>query len=205
MGKHWHHYLLATLVGFAAAVCMSSVSGCSGCNVQTPAAPGPVAISGVKEVRPEVQVGPDGLTTEQSNVKERLRRDNLPGNIKHLYIISCYSGDVLIYSTVKGKVTSSGKRLSPTSVYTGVTRTSDMSVERYGVPVAINGRSHLTNEVLQDDGTYGHSIDYLYWYDSKNVYHVHYPTGGQMIHVSDQPLAVKKVILNLEHSKSDSE
>lgn len=175
----------------------------SGCKTQTSAPPGSVSLSGVKEVRADVQTGPDGLTTEQSNVKERLHRDNLPGNIKHLYIISCYSGDVLIYSTVKGKVTSSGKRLSPTSVHAGVTRTGDLSVDYAGVPVNINGHRHYTSEVLQDDGTYGTSIDYLYWYDSKNIYHVHYPTGGQMIHVSDQPLAVKKVILNLEHSKAE--
>ena len=85
-------------------------SGCEGENST------PVSSSGVAKATVKVPLGPDGLTAEQRNVEDRLKRDNEPGSIKHLYVISSMTGDVLIYSTVKGKVTSGGKRLTPTSI-----------------------------------------------------------------------------------------
>lgn len=143
----------------------------------------------------EVPVDPSGLTSEQKNVKERLLEDNQPGSVKHLYVISAYSGQVIIYSTVRGKVTSSGKRLSPYSTagsgfHNGAYNWTDR-----------NGNSVVTTEVLQDDGTYGSSVEYLYWWDTKGVYHQHYVSGGQIIHVSSQPLAVKGIIINMEFTQ----
>ena len=38
----------------------------------------------------------------------------------------------------------------------------------------------------------------LYWWDTRDVYHQHYVTGGQIVHISDQPIVVPKIILNLE-------
>lgn len=156
----------------------------------------PVSSSGVNKASVRVHVGSDGLTTEQRNIAMRLEIDNTPGAIKHLYVISAYSGQVLIYSTVAGKVTSSGKRLTPTSVAAGYNGTST-----YGIPVNIGGDSERTTEVLQDDGTYGSSVEYLYWKDIRGVYHQHYPQGGQIIHISDQPLAVKQITINMELSE----
>lgn len=134
----------------------------------------------------QVQKGIDGLTIEQSNISARLKMDNTPGSIKHLYVISAYSGQVLIYSTVKGKVTSSAKRLAPSSV------------SSTGFSVDFGGTERTTDEVLGDDGTYGGSIEYLYWWDTRGIYHQHYVQGGQILHISDQPLAVKNVVLNME-------
>ena len=148
-----------------------------------------VSNSGVKKMDVTVTTNLEGNTVEQANYAERLRRDNLPGSIKHLYVISPATGDVLLYSTVKGKVTSSGKRLTPSTV------------EDYGTNynlVILNGRQLITKEVMGDDGMYGTSIPYIYWYDSKDVYHQHYIGGNEMLHISDQPLSVKNVVLNLE-------
>ena len=148
-----------------------------------------------------VQPNIDGLTTEQMNIKKRLEVDNTPGAIKHVYIISAFSGDVIVYSTAVGKVTSSGKRLSPYSVLTANGSSGNQHSHGYtpkGTPVNIGGQQHLTNEVLQDDGTYGSSIPYLFWTDTKGVFHKHYPTGGQIIHVTDQPMVIPKVIINME-------
>lgn len=150
--------------------------------------------SGINAIRVKVNAGTDGLTTEQRNVAQRLKLDNLPGSIKHLYIISAYSGQVLIYSTVKGKVTSSGKRLSPLTVATSVGNYNE------GVSVNINGNNYYTSEILQDDGTYGSSVDYIYWWDIRGAYHQHYVTGGQIVHISDQPIAVKSVVINMEET-----
>ena len=176
---------------------MSIGADTSSCNSPDPQ---PKSASGVDKVTVKVPVGPDHLTTEQRNVVERLRRDNEPGSIKHLYVISAYSGQVLIYSTVKGKVTSSGKRLSPTSVKSVWINDSNGTGYRDGFTVDIGGQTGITQEILQDDGTYGSSTEYLYWFDTKGVYHQHYVQGGQILHVSSEPIGVKSVVINMEIS-----
>lgn len=158
----------------------------------------PQSVSGVNQAGVQVPTGSDGLTAEQRNVRERLLEDNKPGSIKHLYVISAYSGQVIIYSTVRGKVTSGGKRLSPTSV--AAMDGEYVGYDHEGIPVNIGGTTRRTGEVLQDDGTYGYSMDYLYWWDTKGVYHQHYVSGGQIVHISNQPLAVRGIIINMEIS-----
>jgi len=155
----------------------------------------PVSTSGVSKATAKVKVGSDGLSAEQRNIKDRLESDNTPGSIKHLYIISPYSGQVLIYSTVREKVTSSGKRLSPI-------RADTSGLGSFRVP-DIKGNLNTsnkvyTNEIIQDDGTYGSSNPYIYWYDVRGVYHQHFFTGGQIIHVADQPMPVKNITINME-------
>lgn len=200
--KRRGYTVIELLVTFAilviAGLIVAAVFGASGCQESAPSPP--KATSGVNKAIATVEVGEDGLTVEQRNVKMRLERDNQPGSIKHLYVISAFSGDVLIYSTVNGKVTSSSKRLTPTQVAATDTDTSAMSGHRKfgGIPVDIGGQRYYTGEVLQDDGTYGSSVRYLYWFDSKGVYHQHYVSGGQIVHISDQPLSVPKVIINMD-------
>jgi len=152
--------------------------------------------TGVKKATVKVKTQASGLTIEQENIKRRLQVDNVPGSIKHLYVISAYSGQVIVYSTVRGKVTSSGKRLSPYQV--AAAEGQSVSQEHLGILVTANGYKKRTPEVLQDDGTYGSSSPYLYWWDTKGIYHQHYVSGGQIIHISDQPLAVKSIIINME-------
>lgn len=154
----------------------------------------PSSTSGVTKAQAQVTVGSDGLTVEQKNIQERLQEDNKPGSIKHLYVISAYSGQVIIYSTVRGKITSGGKRLTPNTV---------ASAGEYpdGFDITVGGVNKNTEEVLQDDGTYGASGDYIFWWDTKGVYHQHYIAGGQIVHVSSQPLAVKSVIINMAATK----
>lgn len=155
----------------------------------------PVSASGVQKASVTVPIDQHGNTVEQRNIAKRLVEDNRPGSIKHLYIISAYSGQVLIYSTVAGKVTSGGKRLTPTTVSA---LSGDYNYQGSFIPVAIGGVGYRTNEVLQDDGTYGHSGDYLYWWDTRGVYHQHYLSGGQIPHISSEPLVVKNIIINME-------
>lgn len=157
-----------------------------GCEQSTPQAD-----SGVAKASVRVPVGQDGLTVEQKNIANRLLLDNQPGSIKHLYIISPYSGQTILYSTVKGKVTSGGKRLTPSSVVVGAS--GDWKRPGYPAPGGTT-----TSEVLQDDGSYGSSTEYIFWWDTQGRYHQHFFTGGQIIHVSDQPLPVHSVTINLE-------
>jgi len=177
------------VVALSAFIIMFALTSSSSCDVNRDE---PKSESGVTKTSVKVQTDANGLTVEQKQVSKRLLNDNKPGAIKHLYVISPYSGQVILYSTVDGKVTSSGKRLTPTTVAA--------SDDQYngGIPVMIGGRRCWTNEVLQDDGTYGTSDPYIFWFDVRGVYHQHFMTGGQIIHVADQPLNVKSVIINIE-------
>jgi len=143
--------------------------------------------SGVKKASTKVQTDMNGRTIEQENIIKRLERDNEPGSIKHLYIISAYTGDVLQYSTVKGKVTSGGKRLSPKTVEgNGYNNPGNNNM------VWLGGKEYTTNEVLDDGGTYGESGNYLFWFDANDNYQQYYPSGGTYLHISDKPLRIKK-------------
>lgn len=173
---------------------VATALGTNGCDLQPRRTP--QATTGVKKAQAKIKTGTDGLTVEQRNVKKRLEAENDPASIKHLYIVSAMSGQCILYSTVKGKPSSSGKRLSPYSV---TPQHTGESLDYMGMGIVINGQQHYTSEVLQDDGTYGHSIPYLYWWDSRGIYHQHYVSGGQIVHVSDKPMAWKSIILNLEN------
>lgn len=173
------------------AISLFVISCCPSCN---PTKFEPVSDSGIKKASVEITTDANGHSVEQNNILDRLKRDNAAGSIKHLYVISAYSGQTLIYSTVKGKVTSSSKRLTPSKI-TGVATQSNVY---NGFVIDIGGVNYLTDEILGDDGSYGSSDPYIYWFDVRGVYHQHYLSGGQIVHISDQPIAVKDVVLNME-------
>ena len=166
------------------------------------------SVPGVQIQEPVVKVDPSGKTVEQKNVQKFYDQSNTPGSIQYLYIVSSYSGDVLIYSTVNGKVTSSGKRLQP---YTGKVFRNNSSegiaMGVVGVPSFVSkaGETVFSEEVIQADGTYGNDIDFLYWWDTKGVYHQQYLSSGMILHISDQPLVVNKVIINMDLSPKGGE
>jgi len=161
----------------------------------------PQGRSGIKTVtagRDVVKTNSTGHTVEQQNILDRMRVDNLPGEIKHLYVISAYSGQVILYSPVKGKVGSSGKRLNPSKIGSPVGSYTMPSFE-------VGGQRYYTDELPTDDGTYGPSIEYLYWFNpTTQAYHQHYLGGGQIVHVSDQPVSVKGVVINLAVEKGNN-
>ena len=138
----------------------------------------------------------DGMTLEQSNIVKSYEVENRPGAIKHLYVISPYSGKVLIYSTVAGKVTSSVKGLNPSTV--SALDGQNVGSSHYGMAVTVHGKEKYTQEVMNESGTYGTSRpEFIYWWDTKGIYHQHYVTGGQMIHVSDQPMPVREIVIDM--------
>jgi hypothetical protein len=152
---------------FALFFVMSSNTGCEGTQQ--------VSDSGVSKATTQIKTDLNGNTVEQKNIIDRLQRDNDLGSLKHLYVISSFSGDVMEYSTVKGKVTSGGKRLSPKTVV-GFTEGSPS----YRNKVKLNGENYLTDEVLDDGGAYGDSMSYVYWFDAQGNYHQYFPSGGYL-------------------------
>ncbi len=138
----------------------------------------------------------DGMTLEQSNIVKSYEVENRPGAIKHLYVISPYSGKVLIYSTVAGKVTSSVKGLNPSTV--SILDSQYVGSSHGGMAVTVHGKEKYTQEVMNESGTYGTSRpEFIYWWDTKGIYHQHYVTGGQMIHISDQPMPVREIVIDM--------
>lgn len=150
-----------------------------------------VSDSGVQKASIKVNTDPSGHTVEQKNYMEKTQRDNQLGSIKHLYIVSAYTGDILEYSTVAGKVTSGSKRLSPTTVQSGSATTE------YNY-VIINNARYLTTEIPDEYGMYGPSGNYFYWFDTQGNMHQYYPSGGTYVHILDKPLKVKKASMIFE-------
>jgi hypothetical protein len=141
--------------------------------------------SGIKKAQVKAETDLNGNTIEQLNIMEKIKRDNMVGTIRHLYIISSYTGEVFEYSAVKGKITSGAKRLSP-KIANGGEGNGTFRVGNFG------GTNVYSDEILSDDGTYGESANYLYWFDTKGNYHQYFPTGGTYIHISDAPLTIQK-------------
>lgn len=168
---------------------LSTFVGCF--NPPTP----PQSASGVKQASTHVTVGSDGLTIEQHNIKERLAMDNKPGSIKHLYLLSPFNGRQIFYSTVKGKITSSGKRLTPKAI--NGSYNPESYVSNNGTPLHLADRWVTTPEVIQDDGTYGDSSEYLYFWNENNQYFQLY-VGGLTVVVSDQPASFQDVVIRNE-------
>lgn len=148
--------------------------------------------SGVTKATTQVKTDANGQTAEQANIIAKVQRDTELGAVKHLYVISSYTGDVLEYSTVKGKVTSGGKRLSPKTVF--------QEREMYGNwnTVNIGNATFVTNEVIDEYGSYGDSSNYFYWFDAQGMYHQYFPSGGTYVHISDKPLKPRKAVVTFE-------
>lgn len=144
--------------------------------------------SGVKKAHLSIKKTSSGYSVEQENVMKRLEMDNSPGSTKHLYLIND-QGECLLYSTVKGKVTSSGKRLTPYRIAVG---TGAGTARLQGFGVRFGGYNYETDEVLQDDGTYGSSEPYIYWWSHTGQYFQFMKSMSISVVISDQPLRTYK-------------
>lgn len=178
------HLLLCTF----AFITLTSES-CTGNQVQA------TSDSGVKKASVKVETDADGHTSEQVNVIKRNKRDNQVGAIKYLYQISAYTGEVIAMSTVRGKVTSGGKRLSPTTVNND--HAASLSDVDYNT-VIINGRTFVTDELPDEYGTYGNSMPFLYWFDENDNYKQLYISGGVSVEISESPLRIRNRKLELD-------
>ncbi len=127
----------------------------------------------------------NGRTAEQANIVQKIQSESTHDKTWYLYIISPYSGKVILRSTTKGKITSSGRRLTPAKV----------EAEGGGFRFDVGGYRVLTNEIASEDGTYGPLAEYIYWVDSQGRNRRHFTTGGQIIHVSDQELKGSEIHL----------
>lgn len=108
---------------------------------------------------------------ERRNLKERLLRQNKPGRIGYVYILSF--GKFIGYYTIKGKVSSTQSQMTPSDTVSGDLCGSGCS-------------EHTVSEAPGDDGSYGPNEDGIFFFT----------TDGAMVQVStdyiysDQPIGV---------------
>lgn len=128
---------------------------------------------------------PDKLASsvEQENINSRLQIVNSPTTTMWFYGLAD-TGQVIFKSTVKGKVTSSHKRLEPVQ---GTDTTNS-----YGHSQGSGGE--WSSEIIQADGTFGQSDEYVFWFDYENNY---YQWNGKYI-LTTKPLVVPPVMIDFQ-------
>lgn len=105
---------------------------------------------------------------EIDNIKRRLQLTSNPGAIGFIVLLN-EAGQPILYTGVKGKVTSSGKRLT--------------------APVKFwsNYEAGTLGDAPSDEGTWGSSDPYIYFWDTNGVYH---QWSGRYLY-SDKPIRMR--------------
>lgn len=116
---------------------------------------------------------------EIDNIKRRLELTSNPGALGFILLMN-ESGQPIMYTTVKGKVTSGSKRLTE----------PDRSGS-WG-----QGTNNVVRAAPSDEGTYGSSDQYIYFWTSNGQYVQH---NGKYLY-SDKPLRinVQPLVINIE-------
>jgi hypothetical protein len=132
-----------------------------------------------------VSLNAEGKTTEQQNILDQKRVTSDPTKILWIHLVDM-NGRMYLRTPVRCKVTSSGKRLEPTSCAAGMSK-GDGFTSHYG---AVAPNNHRTTELIQIDGTYGSSDPYIYWFSPDN----HYFQKGDGYLLSDMPIDIKNPV-----------
>ena len=120
--------------------------------------------------------------TEAKSVNARIEMMDNPNLIGWVYWLS-WDGRVVLYEAVKGKITSSGKRLEPVT-------------NNWGSNEYAGGQ-----EVVQTDGTFGSSDKYVYYLTVEGIYRQWsglYAYSTQPFVVRDQYMVAAELDLELE-------
>lgn len=154
----------------AAALAVTSLSGCE---YQAP----PVQTKDTQAQKAAAAANSIQFTenAEIENIKYRLELTSSPSKVGYIVLFND-AGQPILYTSVKGKVTSGSKRLTPPYELKRLDQPSD------GQP--------LTYEVVDapsDEGTYGSSNPYIYFRDMNGTYH---QWSGDYLY-SDQPIRLK--------------
>ena len=116
---------------------------------------------------------------ERDNIVKRLEQTGKPGRISYIVLLS-YTGKPIVYTTVKGKITSSGKRLTP--------------VDRVEYRSNLNAAAFMVRKAASDEGTHGSSSKYIYFWDTNGRYW----QWNTLYILSDQPIRLGEPALITE-------
>lgn len=116
---------------------------------------------------------------EIENIKRRLTLTADPGKLGFILLLN-QAGQPILYEGVKGKVTSSGKRLTP--------------VDYHSTDGA--GANNYVRAAASDEGTFGSSDTYVYYWNTDGVYR---QWAGVYLY-SDQPirLRVEPLVISIQ-------
>lgn len=113
--------------------------------------------------------------SEIENIKRRLEITSKVGQIGYVVLFN-EAGSPILYTTIKGKVTSGGKRL---------TREDET-----------NGS--LVRKAASDEGTYGSSNPYIFFFDTRGVYHQW--SGAYLYSTQPIRLRVEPIVVQIDKS-----
>ena len=154
-----------------------------------PATPPQQASSGAKTVNVgnqfHIPTNAEGNTTEQQNIIDQKKVTSDPTKILWMHLVDM-NGRMYMRTPVRCKITSSGKRLEPTSCVAGITNGEGID-SYYG---ARTPTGQHTTELIQIDGTYGGSDQYVYWFSPMGNY---FQKGDGYI-LSDMPIDIKNPV-----------
>lgn len=164
-----------------------------------PESSSPTSASGL--IMQHISLSPvkNGMSLEQYNIAQRYLHDNKVDALKYVYIIG-QNGQVCMNYQILGKITSSGKRLTPRSVAAGPDGAG------YGITggmeVTIGSDTYKTTEVIEDDGTYGDSMPYYYMWTTAGNYIQVIPTGMFLTVVADKQLTPTELVFSNTNVKN---
>lgn len=182
---------VATVIGLLVMLIAVSMSGCIEEKKPTPA-PQPTSSSGVTKATVSLKPVINGKTVEQYLIDQRMTLDNRNDVVKYFYLMGM-TGQIVMKDVIKYKMVSSGKRLTPRTV--AAFGTSDYGNHVAGSPIVISGRSYQTNEIIEDDGTYGDSGQYFFYFTTAGNYVKIIPMGSFIGVESDKQMTPKELIL----------
>lgn len=117
---------------------------------------------------------------ERANISKRLKAFDDPNKVSYIYLVSF--GRVMSFYTIKGKVTSSTKRLT--------------SNQKQVEDASFNEKGNLVMEAPSLDGTYGASDNYIFFWTTDGVYvqwSGEYMEVDQPLKLSTQPELVREI------------
>ena len=121
---------------------------------------------------------------ERENINKRQELFDNPAQVSWIYCLAD-NGQVVFYGPVLGKVTSSTKRLEPIS---SVGSPDSMAYyQQFG--------DIYTAEIMQQDGTFGNSEIYVYWFDPNGNY---YQWGGDYF-LTSIPIKINESVLDIRN------
>jgi hypothetical protein len=164
---------------FRLAFTLLIVSFTVGCGSDTPSAP-LKSDSGAVQAKPvTIPLNANGQTAEQQNINDRIAVTNDPTKVLWVHLIAL-DGRIIRRMPVRGKVTSSNKRLEPKHY------ASASGEYKWDLPT--DDKGYHIDEKIGPDGTYGESDNYIFWFDTLHRYHQYGTAGGIGYLLTDYPI-----------------
>jgi len=171
-------------LGIAIGLCLAMALMLGGCPPSS--TDNQTSASGAKQAAIiKVPLNSKGNTCEQQNILDRTKVTTDPTKVMWIHLVAL-DGKIIRRMPVRNKVTSSGKRLEPTSAAVYGTMDHKGDLPSYD--------GYYTEERIQPDGTYGGSDNYIYWFDPMGRYHQYGTAGGIGYLVTDYPIDLENPI-----------